>query len=102
MASVITSQPGDSVKVRPIRRKNRADDHLPLAANIDHIPAEGNANPQSHQEQRCSLHQRLSESIGTTKRAVPKGRVSFDGIDLEEQEHHRPHPERRQRGNDRK
>jgi hypothetical protein len=71
-------------KPRP-GREERPHDHLPLAPDIDHIPAKGDADSQCHQEQGCGFDQCLSKRIGAAKGAVPQGRVGLDGIYPQEQ-----------------
>ncbi len=59
-------------------RQERADDHLPFPADVDHIAAEGDADADRNQQQRRGFDQCLCKGIGAAEGALPQCLVGLD------------------------
>ena len=68
-------------------RHQRAGDDLALSADIDHVRAERDADPQPHQEQGRGLDERLGEAERRSHGAVDQRRIGGKRVCLQDDQH---------------
>ena len=88
-------EPGQ--RERGCRRKQRAHCDLALAADVEDVRAERDADPHAHEQQRDGLHRRCAQRVAVAERSVEERAVAGDRTCAEREEHEGADEERGKR-----
>ena len=79
------------------RREQRTHGDLALAADVEHVRPERDADPDADEQERDGLHRRRAQRVAVAEGAVEERAVAGDGVRAERSEHDGADEEGRER-----